>query len=1481
MAAVLDKQDPAAKNGSQVDEQIAQATSRIRAHDLAFGGLVLLALVLVYATAMITLDRYYVLPEWVRQVSLLGFVTVFAGTAYVALISPFRQRINPLYAARQVERTIDDAKNSVTGYVDAQQKGDLNSTVKAALASRAAKSVAEADVNRAVDHRSLVYLGAVSIAFFLTLVVLFFVFRPAQFGSLMGRAFVPFSSVVIPSQTQIKLMKPDPADPTITTGQSVTVAVHIGGKVPNAAGPDRVRLLIRHNPADPNYDELPMVAGETTRDFELRVPDYLVQNGFWYKVAAGDAVTEEYKVTVRSLPMVTETQVAYEYPKYLRRKPDSANGPLISAYRGTTVTLAARTNREVRDGLMVIEPSNTRVAGTIVPGKPDTLQFAFKLTEAGKYKLSFTATNGEGSADTFQSTIALEIDGAPQIVINKPEGDETTEVPTNGQLKVDGKIGDDFGIDTVTLKMKIVGRLERDLPDVPYMNGKSKSFRREKDDTWPTDLDYKGSVDFATLKKDSANLNVELTPDTIVEYWLEATDNCTEPKPNVGRSQSKKVRLTAPKVGEDEQKNLDTEKDERRTEEKKHTDQQQKQLAKENRAKDKPGQTDPKDRDRKNETNAGEPQNQDTLKKGDPDSGTPKKPDDQQNKGEDPSSKPLNKQSRGGNNDPNMGGTGDPAPKEGDPPSKPNTPDTAPPPSTPDQKKIEEDAKDLKNELDRQNQQGGSSKSNLAPNEADKTDPGSTKPQPMEGAQGAGPPSETKPEQKQPGQNDPANPMGQPDNAPSSDKSKGDLKKPDDPATPKPEDKKADSKPGQKRSAAPSEKQSEPLGPPPGGDKETPKEKQSEPKDPNQKQDPNSGSAGKPATQKDNEKSVGEPSGAPNPTDKKDPAADAGSRSKSMPENTRGGDKPAPQPKGAGEPQRSAPDAGDGKPNQAPPAGDTKPMPNDDPMAKGEDATQKPTDQGANAPKKPNGTDAAEVKPEGAKNPPMGGGKAVEKGIDKPAPNDTKGEQNAGSGNAPEKKLDEKQIKELQDAANNLNSSDPNKRKAAQDKLDRAIGEDKRKELEQLSKDLQSDDKSTRDAAQQKLEDIKKQMGGGKGGDTDKKNGAKPDEKQMKELQDAANNLNSPDPDKKKAAQDKLDRAIGEGKRKEMEQLAKDLQSDDKSTRDAAQQKLEDIKKQMGGGKGNTDKKDGAKLDEKQMKELQEAAKDLNSPDPNKRKAAQDKLDRAIGEDKRKEMEQLAKDLQSDDKNTRDAAQKKFENMKKELEKDAAKKDDKEPTPEEMAELMKQAQDLQSKDEKTRQKAQQELDKKIGEENRKALEEMMKNQKPSDPDQEKKTKEQLEKMAKSPSSKPDNNFAPKGPGSSPKLNGPMEEDAKNRLKSAELMLEQFENEQNRKSLQAKKGWTDAEYDVFLDGYRKLVEQRRKDAEKEALAGPKPTPSGPTDPAAPGFAPGGFSGKTEVLPGASSGPAGVGGPTAAPPGFEKARDIFQKGLQKKP
>ncbi len=1339
MAAVLEQQDAAVKNGSRVDEQIAQATSRIRTHDLMFGGLVLVALVLVYATAMILLDKYFNLSQWVRQVSLLGFVGAFAGVAYLTILSPLRKKINPLYAARQVENTIDDAKNSVTGYVDAQQNGNLNATVKAALARRAAEATTDADVNKAVDHRSLAWLGGVAIAFFLALVVLFFVFRPAQFASLVGRTFSPFSTTEIVTRTQLTVVKPEPANPTVTDGQSITVAVRIGGKVPNADSPERVRLMIRHNPADPNYTELPMVQGDTTRDWELRVPNYLVQNGFWYKVAGGDAETPEYKVTIRSLPRFETVQATYEYPKYLRRETETTNNqtPIIKGPRGTTVTLVARTNRDVRDGMMVLEPSNQRLTGALVPDEPKCLQFVFKLQDSGKYKLTFATADGERSTDLFQSTITVETDGAPILVITKPEDkDEPTEIPANGQLAIDGKVGDDYGIETITLKMRIVGTTERPLPDRPFLNGMSASFLREKDKSWPTDVDYKDSVDFAKLTKDAAGLALDLKPDTIIEYWLEATDNCTEPKANVGKSAVKRVRLTPPKMEPEDKQNLDKQKDDRKNEEKKHNADQQQKLDQEKR----------------------EPRNAAQQ----PDKGDPKnevQPDGKKNN-TDPTGTPKDKGD-------NPGMPGDPMM---DPMGKPPE---APMPKTRDEKELQKKAEAAKNEIDKENEQGGTAKPNAAPNPEDRANPAEQKPQPP--MDNMGDMAQPKPDQKPDGMN----PMPKNGANPADARPEGNVEKTADPSAPKPPPQ------GDQKGTAPSEPRDEPIGSPPGTDKPQPKEARPQPKDPNKKQDPNSGSGAKPAT----DKKDGE-AGTPNATDKKDPAADSGSKAKPMPEQNRGGDKPD-QPKGpppADTKPENKPDAGDAKPNKAPPAAENKSKPADDKMPDGMNTETKP--DGA-------GNGAAEAKPDDPKKPPMpGAGQGVEKGMEKPDPKDDKNPPKGGGNDAPkQKELTEKEREELKEAAKNLTDPDPKKQQDARDKLDKSIGKEKREEIEKLANDLNSPDEKTREEAKRKLEQMTK----------DAQKGGKPDNKGTKE--------------------------------------------------------------------------DAPKPDPKQQKEIEDALKDLQSGDKDKQDAARQKLDKMVGEDKRKEAEQLMNDLQSKDMDKQAAAQKKLDDLKKELDKQTAgKKEDgkpKELTKEEIADLAKKAQDLQSMDDKTREKAQKELDEKIGQENRKKLEEEMKKQKPGDPEQEKKLKEELEKMAKERAKK---EHDPKGSGlgTGATTKEAMEEDARNRLKTAELQLEQFEKKRYDEAFKKKQSFTDAEYEKFLRDYEKYVEKLRDDVKKGVASDKAPPPSS----VEPGTAiPASAGGK--VTPSAAPGSSGTGGGTTVEaPGFENLRDKFQKLINEK-
>ena len=1554
MAAVLEKPDPAAKYTSQVDEQIAEATSRIRGHDLAFGGLVLAAMVLVYAAGMIVLDKYLVLPEWVRQAALAAFVAAAGATGYALVVRPFRRRVNPLYAAVRVEKTVEDAKNSVIGYIEAKDNAAVHPSVRAAMGARAAKSVGRADVNRAVDHRSLVYTGGAVVALLLALVVLFFLFRPAQFKSLVGRTFAPFTADPIATRTQLALVEPQAGDVTLTSGQSLTVKVEVGGRIPNPDKPDRVRVLLRHNPADPAYEELPLEKGETARNWQGRVPDYLVRNGFWYKVAGGDAETPEYKVTVRSLPLFTGYEVKYEFPAYTRRLPETTTDPHVEAYRGTKVTVVGKTNRAVKDGRLAFDPpTREAVAGKPVADRPDSLSFAFVVAEAGSYRLHFTTPDGERNADQQPFTIKVVDDQPPTVEIVKPEPDEIS-LPANGQLAVDATVGDDFGIDRIALRFKLLNAdgTERPLADVPFQNG--KSFLRPADNTWPRGLDYKDSADLTKLT-DLGKQPVELKDGQVLLYWVEAADNRTkagaagpEPDPNVGRSKVKRVRIT-PAVTEPEPKaDLDGRKQDRKTDEAKHNKDQQQKL--DNEKRDPPP---PKKDGEKRANNGGEnqpkPPEAAPPKDGEQGTGQPKPmtrdPNGSEKKSDtlpakDDSKKPP--EGKQGAQDPPKKGENDPNATPPDmTPGGMKDAGTAPPPSEPGGNDARKTADRVQEKLNEEKQGGGGAKGN-----------------PEAGAEDRVPPADAKPEQPK----DAAPPKDAPkpdagmngDNAAGASKPAGDVQKPEDPSAPKPEqnapEQNAGGNPsGPKAGNAPSsDTKPEPFGTAPATDKETPKPKpqanpndpppkpQADPTQPKSPQDPAGAGAGKPPTQQD-PKGDATPMTTPGGADQPPAPADAAGKPKPLPNNDRGADKAAPpdaDPKGGPQPEAGTQpaDAGNAKPEKAPTPGAPKPTPKDqDPMPNGDGtgaAKPAPPENGADPMGKAGtpGETKPDAPPPGSTDPKNGGPsntakKPVDKAEDKPAP----GTKNAGGSDGEQPKIDPKKKEEFEKSVKDLadKNATPGQKQAARDNLDKSVGEKNRKEIEDVAKGLGSDDPKQQDAARQKLEDLKKQAdaAAGKAGGDPKKAGTRdkaepkkgsagggdPKTKiDPKEIENAANDLAGDDPVKKQAARDKLDKTVGPDARKQAEAIADDLKSGDPERQKRAQEKLNDLQKKAeaaaqkdpankepkggaGGGQKN-DTKDTAADQKKDADDVARAMKDLNDPDPKTREAAKQKLDEKLGKGAGDRAEEINKGLNSKDEKEQAAARRKLDEMKKQAAEtakngtdpkgtngnDAKQPKSKELTRDEVEDLKNKLDDLKSPDADKRKAAEEAFDKKFGEENRKKLQDGMKDQPGDAMQQSEEAQRKLDEIAKNPGAggyDADGNRTPTGAGrSNPEINDAMKDDPKNRAKSAELQLEQFEKNRFNKDLQERLGMSQDDYDRFLGDFRKEVDRLKQDATEPEKADVPPPTTTPTNV--------GSGGKVEARPNATTGPAGATGAAFAAPGFADALKKFQEDAAKR-
>jgi collagen type III alpha len=586
-----------------LDARLNRARQQVRAADLTVAALGLVALTFGFGLVMLLLDRWLELPTIVRQFALGGFLV--AATVYVlkVLRRPFSETINPYYAARQVERTLPESKNSLVSWLDLRDE-PLPVTVREAVSRRAASDLDRADMDEAVRDTRLSRYGSLAGLLAVALIVLLCVFRPTQFMSLLARTFAPFTSTAIAHRTRIELLEPKGGDITVPINYSVDVRVDVEGRVPRADEPDALRLKFRYSEDDLAWEEKRLEPTDRSGEWSVRVPAAQVRNGFEYQVTGGDTATPMYRVRVRARSLFTEFEVRYHYRPYLRFADDTRADPNLQAVRGTEVTLLAKANRPVREGTLLFRPAvpdskEQLIAGHAMPDRPDTLQYSLTLQQDGQYRLRFIAADGEPSDESLPYDVRVLPDNPPAVDITHPAPDK---LPVNGTLTFTGKVTDDYGLTkarlTMTRKDNADGPAEV-LPPVAFNAGKPLPSIEGRE---PRAISIKEVVPLDQLK-DVAGGKIDLRPGMVITYRYEAEDNCDFPKPQLGQSKEYTVTLVEPQT----QAERDAKREEADQEKKEHDEKQQE------------------------EANGGQkPGVDDRPKEGEPPNDQPMKPEDQQ-----------------------------------------------------------------------------------------------------------------------------------------------------------------------------------------------------------------------------------------------------------------------------------------------------------------------------------------------------------------------------------------------------------------------------------------------------------------------------------------------------------------------------------------------------------------------------------------------------------------------------------------------------------------------------------------------------------------------------------------------------------------------------------------------------------------------------------------------------------------------------------
>jgi hypothetical protein len=566
---------PTAKYEVIVTEQLGRAERRIRTLDLTAALLGFLAGSCAYAVLMVVCDRWLDLFAPARILAWLIYLVAAAVYLGYTVVRPLRRQVNPYYAARRVEETLPGSKNSLVNWLDLRDEKVLPA-IRGAVGQRAARDLGRADIDQAISGRRAKWAGTVAAVLAGCFLVCLFLVGPGPFFYRLARAFAPFAvSGQPPTRTQLTMINPPEGDATVAVGRPVTLTVNVEGKVPDPKKPDALKLHLRYDESEP-YQERPLQP-DSGREWSATVSAYDVQNGFLYKITGGDAATPEYRVSVRSTPLISDFLATYQFRAYTGRVEEVRRLRKIAALRGTTVVLRVRTNRTVQEAALDFDGKDGRqtLRGERLAGEPQTFQVVFPLDQSGSYRLRFTSTDGETYTDSLAHPVVAFPDEAPKVELTVPGKD--LRLPANGVLQLEGMATDDVGVKSITLRMQVKDGLR--LQAKPY---RSDDKIRLPAGGYPLKLAYKDFVELPQVKTETGE-PFQLKPGMELEYWLEASDACDFPAPHVTESKRYLVQVIEPTKDE---KQRQQERQQAQNEQKKHEEKQDQQLKDENQARE-------------------------------------------------------------------------------------------------------------------------------------------------------------------------------------------------------------------------------------------------------------------------------------------------------------------------------------------------------------------------------------------------------------------------------------------------------------------------------------------------------------------------------------------------------------------------------------------------------------------------------------------------------------------------------------------------------------------------------------------------------------------------------------------------------------------------------------------------------------------------------------------------------------------------------
>lgn len=432
---------------------VSDFVARARRNDLRRATGVAASVLLGWGLACCLADRLLQLPGSGRAVMLgagLSTVVVILFRPMRALFRPRRdwfaaaaevERVNPRFAQRLLTVT-----TRLLGPPEHRGSDDMLYR----LLSDVDREAADRKHSRGAAPSSAVLPWAL-LAFLITLAAALARLEGVGLPRLALRFIAPLADLDPVTTTRLRV---EPGHTKLTQSQPLRVEATAEGLPPGGV----VWLSWREDGGDWMRRTMNREAGGR---YSITLPG--VDRDLRYRVGAGDFRGREYSVSVLRAPAVGGFRLRYVYPPYADRPPVTVTNTdgLIEAPAGTEATLILTATEPLQSALLRL--GGEKLLMTRVAGDPDNVRRAtFKLARSGPYELDLISTRDIAGGGPPGMLVRAVSDRKPLVrLLNAGEG---LRLNPRDVLPLSYQALDDFGIDSLDVRILVVGGATVDLP---------------------------------------------------------------------------------------------------------------------------------------------------------------------------------------------------------------------------------------------------------------------------------------------------------------------------------------------------------------------------------------------------------------------------------------------------------------------------------------------------------------------------------------------------------------------------------------------------------------------------------------------------------------------------------------------------------------------------------------------------------------------------------------------------------------------------------------------------------------------------------------------------------------------------------------------------------------------------------------------------------------------------------------------------------